>query len=79
MMTISAKTGKITCEDEKPSTITPAASWTHQRGETEAKREHDFANWLQELVYASEIGDAKMVAFVSGELRLLYRAANRQC
>lgn len=78
MMTYSAKTGEVTCEDERPSSITPASSWTHQHGESEAKREHDFDNWLQELVYASESGDSKMVAFVSGELRQLYKSANRQ-
>lgn len=76
-MTYSAKTKAVVCEDESPSSITPASSWTHKRGETEAKREHDFDNWLQELVYAAESSDIKMVAFVSGELRKLYREANR--
>lgn len=56
----------------------PATSWTHLRGDTEAKREHDFNNWLQELVFAVERGDGRMVAFISEELRRGFRDANRK-
>ncbi len=55
----------------------PAASWTHKR-DSEAHREHDFNNWLQELVFAVQAGDSKMVAFVAEELRKEFRKANRK-
>ncbi len=76
MMTISAKTRQAV--DEKPTSITPAASWTHGDGDTEAKREHDFANWLHEMVLASEMGSPELVAFIAQELTKMYRAANRK-
>lgn len=75
-MTVSAKTGNVSFE--KRVSITPAASWTHQSGDTEAKREHDFDNWLQELVFATEGANAEMVAFIAEELRKMYRTANRK-
>lgn len=75
-LSISAATGEVT--NDRPATITPAASWTHQSGDTEAKREHDFNNWLMELTLAAESGDSKVVAFVTDELRKMYRQANRK-
>lgn len=62
-------------------------SWTH-RTENERQREHDFDNWLQELVVAVEravdpkstdpAGDRRAIVAISDELKRLYREANRR-
>ncbi len=58
--------------------MTPSKSWTHRRGDTEAKREHDFNNWLTELAFAIEAGDTQMAQFILNALRESYKLANRK-
>lgn len=71
-MTVSAKIGNVSFETKASSAPVVTSA------DAESKREHDFGNWLQVLVFAAEGADPEMVAAVAEELRQMYRTANRK-